>query len=494
MSDHEELLSQFVGVTNADRDFARSFLEAGKWDLNEALNLYLGGGGAAPSTTTTAPPRVPTMANTNMGSNATLHAQPAGDSLAAAREASLTDRANQIMSEQGLDYQTARAIAEAEGGGGIADTSDGVRAPILATSGRLIESTSNFSRAAGGTTFRDFEAETRAMEAMIARGNSSLGNSAQLAAGRNGNMNMNAAVTSASPHTSNSGASRAGNLQDLFSPPRDMLFQGTWDEARAHGKASSRWLLVNIQQDSQFLSYVLNRDLWSNEIIKDTIKHSFVFFQHEESNAEAQRYKTYYKPNVFPHVAIIDPFTGEQMIVLDLARFQSDATDLRSHFLEKVQQFLEKNKLHGAQIKNMQDNVMKKYEAEAAKTNNSSATKRQKQESKPQTEGQMLGSPTNESVPMEDVKDGGVVEPEPPAGENVTTVQFRLFDGRRLRRRFRKDRKIADLFAYVRSEFPDARRKPFDLIGYPPRSLLPLKDKTLLDERVLNTTLSAKYV
>ena len=82
----------------------------------------------------------------------------------------------------------------------------------------------------------------------------------------------------------------------------DFGFQGTWDQAREFAKNSNRWLLVNIQKDSEFLSYNLNRDLWCNEIVRELIETTFIFFQHEEATSEATRYKTYYRPERFPHV------------------------------------------------------------------------------------------------------------------------------------------------------------------------------------------------
>ena len=44
MSDNDETLSNFMAVTAcSEPEVARAYLEAAKWDLNEALNLFLGG-------------------------------------------------------------------------------------------------------------------------------------------------------------------------------------------------------------------------------------------------------------------------------------------------------------------------------------------------------------------------------------------------------------------------------------------------------------------
>ena len=83
--------------------------------------------------------------------------------------------------------------------------------------------------ATGGSTFRDFEAETRAMEARmgmyedmrmdalvncgIVMGKEGIGTSAAIYNGK---------------QQDDPGKSRAQNLQDLFSPPREILFQVGW--------------------------------------------------------------------------------------------------------------------------------------------------------------------------------------------------------------------------------------------------------------------------
>lgn len=45
------------------------------------------------------------------------------------------------------------------------------------------------------------------------------------------------------------------------------------------GQKEYRWLLVNIQNSSEFTCQTLNRDIWSNESIKTVIKKSFIFWQ-----------------------------------------------------------------------------------------------------------------------------------------------------------------------------------------------------------------------
>ena len=106
-------------------------------------------------------------------------------------------------------------------------------------------------------------------------------------------------------------------------------------------KDSKRWLLVNIQKDSEFASHALNRDVWRDELVENLVREGFIFWQtvsidgvtaqkkhrfegpaHKhisvaggqfditsEGRVYAERYKVY----EFPHIGIIDPRTRRLM-------------------------------------------------------------------------------------------------------------------------------------------------------------------------------------
>lgn len=78
---------------------------------------------------------------------------------------------------------------------------------------------------------------------------------------------------------SSSRTSRQKRLEDLFRPPCDILFVGTFAEARDYAKSINRWLLVNVQNQQEFACQVLNRDVWPNEQIREIIKDHFVLWQ-----------------------------------------------------------------------------------------------------------------------------------------------------------------------------------------------------------------------
>ena len=68
-------------------------------------------------------------------------------------------------------------------------------------------------------------------------------------------------------------------LEDMFAPPNHLLHKATFQGARSDAKDAKRWLLVNIQRDSEFSSHVLNRDVWRDELVENLIREGFIFWQ-----------------------------------------------------------------------------------------------------------------------------------------------------------------------------------------------------------------------
>lgn len=124
-------------------------------------------------------------------------------------------------------------------------------------------------------------------------------------------------------------------LEDLFRPPLDLIHRGSFQSAREVGKASNKWLMVNIQNGQEFACQVLNRDVWSNQTIKAIISEHFVFWQVYHDSEEGQRYILFYKVVEYPYIAILDPRTGEKILSwsqVDAVRFCDAVTEfLASH-------------------------------------------------------------------------------------------------------------------------------------------------------------------
>ena len=118
-----------------------------------------------------------------------------------------------------------------------------------------------------------------------------------------------------------------------------------WDQARQQGKDSEKWILVNIQDPSIFDCQVLNRDIWKNPGIMDTVKENFLFMQYSKDDPKGNQYVQYYFQNkdnqeAYPHIAIVDPRTGEQVKV-----WSGSPTPRAMDFLMQLHEFLDRYSL-----------------------------------------------------------------------------------------------------------------------------------------------------
>lgn len=107
-------------------------------------------------------------------------------------------------------------------------------------------------------------------------------------------------------------------LAEMYRPPFEIMSRFPWDAARDQGREKEKWLLVNIQDPSVFDCQLLNRDLWKNAGVKDTVREHFLFLQYSKDDPRGGPYMQYYfqgheVPSNYPHIAIVDPRTGEQM-------------------------------------------------------------------------------------------------------------------------------------------------------------------------------------
>jgi hypothetical protein len=73
---------------------------------------------------------------------------------------------------------------------------------------------------------------------------------------------------------------KTARLADMFAAPEDLIYkEGGFEGARTMAKDSKRWLLVNLQRDSEFSCHALNRDVWRDELVENLIREGFIFWQ-----------------------------------------------------------------------------------------------------------------------------------------------------------------------------------------------------------------------
>ncbi|KAK0624819.1 hypothetical protein B0T17DRAFT_616985 [Bombardia bombarda] len=139
--------------------------------------------------------------------------------------------------------------------------------------------------------------------------------------------------------------SRATRLAELFRPPYDLMSHIPLDEAREEGKEAQKWIMVNLQDMSDFNCQALNRDIWKDEPIRALVRENFIFLQYEKNDHMAEQYINFYlpnqshdNPNNYPHVSIIDPRTGEQVKVWSGIPFPT-ALEFHAHLAEFLDRY-----------------------------------------------------------------------------------------------------------------------------------------------------------
>jgi hypothetical protein len=238
MADNDELVSQFLAFTgSADTDRAASYLEMCGGNLETAVGLYMehqgGGGGGAVSAAST-------------------------------------------------------------GGGGLmgAGGADDVRAPDATQSMRLMDDAYGGMMMGGsrGMMMGGMMSHLPPYMRMDPNLEAQLMSSAF---GTDDDDNMGSSGNDGDEEEKDDGESRSrrnnlgagAGLADMFAPPHHLLFkEGGFEGAREMAKSNRRWLLVNLQRDSEFACHALNRDVWRDELVENLVREGFVFWQDVSRN------------------------------------------------------------------------------------------------------------------------------------------------------------------------------------------------------------------
>ena len=131
----------------------------------------------------------------------------------------------------------------------------------------------------------------------------------------------------------------------MYRPPFEIISPLSWDQARQEGKDKEKWILVNVQDPAIFDCQVLNRDIWKNPGVLETVKEHFLFMQFTKDDPRGNQYVVYYFSNresqdAYPHIAIVDPRTGEQVKV-----WSGPPVPKAMDFLMQLHEFLDRYSL-----------------------------------------------------------------------------------------------------------------------------------------------------
>ncbi|XP_059609715.1 UBX domain-containing protein 7 [Phlebotomus argentipes] len=99
-------------------------------------------------------------------------------------------------------------------------------------------------------------------------------------------------------------------LSDIFRPPMEVLHRGTWENGREIARTQDKWLLVNVQDNQDFKCQCMNRDVWSDSVIRELLQQHFIMCQVSATSEDGEKFRSFYKAYHLPFVNILDPRTG----------------------------------------------------------------------------------------------------------------------------------------------------------------------------------------
>ncbi|KAK0661236.1 hypothetical protein QBC41DRAFT_37019 [Cercophora samala] len=409
--------------------------------------------------------------------------------------------------------------AGAGAGGGLDD--DGVRAPMARTTEVLV--------APGG--FEDDDHESTLAQIRARREHERAAAAARRRAGANNPFAQSvwsAGAPGAASRPAGAPVSRADRLAELFRPPYDIISDFSWEEARDEGKEEKKWLLVNLQDSSDFQCQTLNRDVWKDQAIVALVKENFIFLQYDKLDPSAERYINFYfpnqtheNPNNYPHVSVIDPRTGEQVKVWSGIPFPS-ASDFHAQLVEFLDRYSlaanSKNPVTKAKRPERVidfDRLTEEQQLELALQNSLEAATGGSPPSTLDDPDALTRSTGNLSAA--DKGKGKAEEPtaEPPKPESAfdkipsdkphtepavdpkttTRIQIRHSNGRTIRR-FGLDETVARVYEWIKAEPPVAGKEgvPFELKTSPSGvDLIDLLDQTIKEAGLANGTVMLEF-
>lgn len=347
--------AEFSGITGATAQVARHFLQMTDFDLGQAIQLYFDSPDLAAAAASTGPaPPVPTSSRPSRAGredgNGVVHLDSddevdmdapdnASDDESAGPSAAGGNAQNTYEDDEAMARRLQAEMYQSGGAMGAADDDD-VRAPIARTTETLLGPGSHMGASESILDqLRNRRGPPRPRAGVFNQysASSSIWDSSDPAARREGL----ATATGGASETS----SKAAKLAELFRPPFELMSRMSWDDARDTGKEEQKWILVNIQDPSIFDCQALNRDIWKHEGIKETVKENFIFMQYAKDDPAGMQYMQYYfqhheDPNAYPHIAIVDPRTGEQVKV-----WSGPPSPKPMDFLMQLHEFLDRYSL-----------------------------------------------------------------------------------------------------------------------------------------------------
>ncbi|KAL8831066.1 MAG: hypothetical protein Q9191_001078 [Dirinaria sp. TL-2023a] len=323
-------------------------------------------------------------------------------------------------------------------------------------------------------------------------------------------------------------SSKSNMLAEMYRPPFEIMSRLPWDQARQQGKQGEKWLLVNIQDPSIFDCQVLNRDIWKNAGVMETVKENFIFMQYAKDDPRGSQYIQYYfqgrdSASAYPHIAIVDPRTGEQVKV-----WSGLPAPKAPEFLMQLHEFLDRYSLKAsaknpvakrkpeARKETQVDKMTEEQMLEMAMQNSLAPPEPSRRDSDPDiltrsvdhlesihskiTEGDaVMAEAEAEATPANASKDSAFVaistsnlHTEPPPDVPSTRIQFRHPNGRVVRR-FALSDPVRRIYEWLKASPLEGKEGVEFALTCVGRNLMDHLDSTVEEAGLKNSTVMVEF-
>lgn len=282
-----------------------------------------------------------------------------------------------------------------------------------------------------------------------------------------------------------------------------MMSNVDFDTARSEARGSQKWILINLQDNSDFPSQTLNRDLWKDKVVKALVKEHFVFLQYTKESDDGAQYIQFYPFEKYPHIAIVDPRTGERVRTwsetIQAMEFIGDVTEFLDRFSLDEERQNPVHKKARAAPKSL-DKMSEEDQVNAAIMASVGGTMDDESGHAidvdeedvvmvtPKSDEPAASSSTAET-PFSRIP--SVLSEEPGPGPETTRIQLRLPTGRTVRRFLLTDA-VQRVFEFVKAGVPEAENKRFKMI-FNRANLIDKLDVTIAEAGLKNASLVVEF-
>ncbi len=295
----DEQISTFVAFTDGTPAQAQQYLALTDGNVEQAVELFfsnpdLGATAAAPSQ----PARQQSSRDHPINLDDDDEVEDADDDVQMTGSGPAAHAGHSVEDDEAMARRLQEEMYGVGGGGGRAGgrgedvDAEGVRAPVARTTETLVGPDADWGNnnddAMNAAVFEQL-AQRRMGGGRGGRGgHSGIFNQAQSSSiwsqDDPNDPDVHRQVLSRATGGASDSSAKSNLLAELFKPPIDLICRLPWVEARDEGKDTQKWLLVNVQDPSIFDCQVLNRDIWKNRQIRDTINEHFIFLQYNKGD------------------------------------------------------------------------------------------------------------------------------------------------------------------------------------------------------------------